>query len=106
MDDLKVVGDRLIIKPAVAETVSPGGIIIPDNAVEKLSEGTVVVIGPDVKDVKVTDHVFYGKYSGTKIPGDDGFIVMRLDEVIAYKTTRLVIKSEPKSEERVGGIEG
>lgn len=94
--ELKVIGDRLLIKPSVAESVSPGGIIIPDAAVEKLSEGTVRVIGPEVKGVSVGDHVFYGKYSGTKIPGKEELVVMRLDEVIAYETEVTKDKGDDK----------
>lgn len=107
--EFKVIGDRLIVRPSVAETKSPGGIIIPDAAVEKLSEGSVVTVGPDVKGIEVGDHVFYGKYSGTKIPGSgkprsesekEELVVMRIDEIIAYQSS---VVTETKVEGGIGG---
>jgi len=71
MSKLKIqpLGDRVLVKPADAETKTAGGIIIPDSAKEKPQRGTVVAVGPGKKDepttVKAGDTVLYGKYSGT-----------------------------------------
>jgi chaperonin GroES len=69
-----------------------GGIIIPDTAKEKPQEGEVVAIGEgkvleDGKrlplDVKVGDHVLFGKYSGSEVKiGDEDFLIMREDEIL------------------------
>ena len=80
--------DRVIIKPAAPETVSKGGIIIPDTAQEKPQRGTVVAAGPGKKDepvsVKVGDTVLYGKYAGTEIQieGND-LLIMRESDILA-----------------------
>jgi chaperonin GroES len=79
MSKLKIqpLGDRVLVKPAEAETKTAGGIIIPDSAKEKPQRGTVVAAGPGKKDepttVKVGDTILYGKYSGTElqVEGED-----------------------------------
>ena len=80
--------DRVIIKPAVAEEKTAGGIIIPDTAKEKPQRGRVVAAGPGKKDEPVTvkkgDTVLYGKYSGTeiKIEGED-LLILRESDILA-----------------------
>ena len=67
--------DNVLVKCDEAESVSPGGIIIPGNVQEKPQRGVVVAVGEgrmsddtwiDV-EAKVDDHVLFGKYSGTEI---------------------------------------
>lgn len=90
MADVKVkpLQDRVLVKPADAETKTAGGIIIPDTAKEKPQRGTVVAAGPGKKDepvtVKVGDTVLYGKYAGTEISieGDD-LLIMRESDILA-----------------------
>jgi chaperonin GroES len=85
--------DRVIVKRLEAERKSAGGIVIPDSATEKPSEGKVLAIGngkilEDGKvrklDLKVGDKILFGKYSGTevKVDGED-LIVMREEDVMA-----------------------
>ena len=80
--------DRVIVKPAAPETVSKGGIIIPDTAQEKPQRGTVVAAGTGKKDepvtVKIGDTVLYGKYAGTEIQieGQD-LLIMRESDILA-----------------------
>jgi len=94
-DKLKIrpLHDRVIIKRLEEERTSPGGIVIPDNATEKPIRGKVIAVGKgkilesgDVRplDVKVGDHVLFGKYSGTevKVEGED-LLVMREEDVMA-----------------------
>jgi chaperonin GroES len=69
-----------------------GGIIIPDSAKEKPPKGEVIAVGDgkvlaDGKrvplDVKVGDHVLFGKYSGSEITIEDKeFLIMREDEIL------------------------
>jgi chaperonin GroES len=85
--------DRVIIKRIEEEDTTKGGIIIPDTAKEKPSEGKVVAVGNgklldngEVKalDVKKGDKVLFGKYAGTeiKIEGEE-HLIMREDDIIA-----------------------
>ncbi len=85
--------DRVIIKRIEEEETTKGGIIIPDSAKEKPSEGKVVAVGNgkhldngEVKalEVKKGDKVLFGKYAGTeiKIEGEE-HLIMREDDIIA-----------------------
>jgi len=80
--------DRVIVKRALAEEKTAGGIIIPDTAKEKPQRGTIVAAGPGKKDepvtVKVGDTVLYGKYAGTEITieGED-LLIMRESDILA-----------------------
>jgi chaperonin GroES len=84
--------DRILVKRIEEEAKSKGGIIIPDTAKEKPSEGKVVSVGKgkvldDGKlhplDVKKGDRVLFNKYSGTevKVEGEEHLII-REDDVL------------------------
>ncbi len=84
--------DRVVVRRLEEEKVSAGGIVIPDSATEKPSQGEVISVGNgkildngDVKplDVKAGDRVLFGKYSGTevKIDGEE-LLVMREDDIM------------------------
>jgi len=84
--------DRVVVRRVEEEKVSAGGIVIPDSATEKPSQGEVISVGNgkildngDVKplDVKAGDKVLFGKYSGTevKIDGEE-LLVMREDDIM------------------------
>jgi chaperonin GroES len=83
----------VIVKRLEEERTSPGGIVIPDSAAEKPSQGKIVAIGKGkiledgsvrALDVKVGDKILFGKYSGTevKVDGDD-LLVMREEDIMA-----------------------
>ncbi|MSR01083.1 MAG: co-chaperone GroES [Gammaproteobacteria bacterium] len=85
--------DRVIVKRLEEERTSPGGIVIPDSAAEKPSQGKVLAIGKGKilengtvrpLDVKVGDKILFGKYGGTevKVDGDD-LLVMREEDIMA-----------------------
>ncbi len=84
---MKPIADRVIIKPALAEEKTKGGIIIPDTAKEKPQRGEVVAVGPgkdgNLMTVQVGDIVLYGKYSGQEIQfeGTD-YLIMREDDIL------------------------
>jgi chaperonin GroES len=85
---VKPLQDRVLVKPAEAETKTAGGIIIPDSAKEKPQRGTVVAAGPGKKDeptaVKAGDTILYGKYSGTEIQIDgQDYLIMRESDIFA-----------------------
>lgn len=86
--NVKPLADRVIIRPAQAEEVTPAGIIIPDSAKEKPLKGTVIAVGPGTKDevmeLKDGDTVLYGKYAGTELEIEgDKVLIMRQSEVLA-----------------------
>src|SRR5262245_27023314 len=78
--------DRVVVKRIDAEEKTAGGIIIPDTAKEKPSQGEIIAVGPGGRDesgklipidLKVGDTVLFGKWSGTevKIDGQDLLIM-------------------------------
>lgn len=90
MDKLKItpLHDRVVVKAGEAESMTSGGIIIPDTAKEKPQRGTVIAAGPGKTDdpmtVKPGDNILYGKYAGTEInlEGED-YILMRESDIMA-----------------------
>ena len=85
--------DRVIVRRMEEETLSAGGIVIPDNAKEKPSRGEVIAVGNgkltdsgDLRalDVKVGDKVLFGKYSGNEVKVDgEELLVMKEDDIMA-----------------------
>jgi chaperonin GroES len=84
--------DRILLKRIEEKESIKGGIIIPDTAKEKPQEGVVVAVGNGKildngtkvnLEVKVGDHVLFGKYSGTdiKVEGEE-YLIIREDEVL------------------------
>lgn len=84
--------DRVLVRRIEDETVSAGGILIPDNAKEKPSRGEILAVGNgkhldngDVRalEVKVGDKVLFGKYSGNEVKVDgEELLVMREDDIV------------------------
>jgi chaperonin GroES len=94
--------DRILVRRIEAEAKTAGGIIIPDTAKEKPSEGEVIAVGPGARDeagklvaldVKVGDRILFGKWSGTEIRlnGEDLLIMKESDvmgvieQAVAFK---------------------
>ena len=82
--------DRVLVRRVEAEEKTAGGIIIPDTAKEKPSQGQVIAVGPGGRDeagklipidIKVGDKVLFGKWSGTevKLDGEDLLIMKESD---------------------------
>jgi chaperonin GroES len=82
--------DRVLVRRIEAEEKTAGGIIIPDSAKEKPSEGEIVSVGTGARsedgtitplDVQVGDRVLFGKWSGTevKLDGEDLLIMKESD---------------------------
>ena len=84
--------DRVVIERIDAEAKTAGGIIIPDTAKEKPQEGKVVAVGPGGRDesgklipidIKVGDHVLFGKWSGTEVKIDGvELLIMKESDVM------------------------
>ena len=82
--------DRVVVRRIDEEEKAAGGIIIPDTAKEKPSQGKIVAVGSGARnengeitplDVRVGDTILFGKWSGTeiKIDGDDLLIMKESD---------------------------
>ena len=85
---IKPLADRVLVKPAPAETKTAGGILIPDTAKEKPLQGEVLAVGNGTKDeemiLKPGDTVLYGKYAGNEVELDGvKYMIMRQSDVLA-----------------------
>lgn len=82
--------DRVLVRRIEEDEKTAGGIIIPDTAKEKPSEGEIVAAGPGARneqgqlvelDVQVGDGILFGKWSGTEvtIEGEELLIMKESD---------------------------
>ncbi len=84
--------DRVVLKRVEEENRTAGGLIIPDTAKEKPSQGIVVAVGPGSRDedgkvvpmtLKEGDRVLFGKWSGTEIKIDgENLLIMKENEIL------------------------
>lgn len=87
--------DKVVVKPTEEEEKTSGGIILPDSAKKKPSEGEVVAVGTGrVLDdgsrapisVKVGDCVIYSKYGGNEVTVDGtDYVILDEDSIYAIK---------------------
>jgi chaperonin GroES len=96
--------DRVLIRRLDEEEKTAGGIIIPDTAKEKPSQGEVIAVGPGARDedgkrvpmdVKAGDRILFGKWSGTevKIDGEDLLIMKESDIMGVIEKTKSARKA-------------
>lgn len=91
--NVKPLGDRVLVEPAEEKEVKKGGIIIPDTAKEKPTEGIIVALGTGKTDdngkkipfeVKKGDRVLVSKYGGTEIKLDGKeYKILTADDILA-----------------------
>ena len=91
--NVKPLGDRLLVEPLEEKEVKKGGIIIPDTAKEKPTEGVVVALGTGKTDdngkkvpfeVKKGDRVLISKYGGTEIKlNGKEYKILNSDDILA-----------------------
>ncbi|MFK7850922.1 MAG: co-chaperone GroES [Akkermansiaceae bacterium] len=90
MANIQPLGQRVLVKRLEADTVSAGGIVLPDSAKEKPQEAEVLSLGTGGTDengkeivfsVKVGDKVLISKYGGTevKLNGEEVLIMSESD---------------------------
>ena len=88
--------DRVVVKRIEADMKSKGGIIIPDTAQEKPSQGEIVAVGPGGRDesgrlipmdLKTGDRVLFGKWSGTEVKLDgEELLIMKESDIMGVLT--------------------
>lgn len=92
---LRPIGDRVVVKPEPEEMKTKSGIVLPDSAKEKPSEGTVVAVGTGrvldngqkvAVEVKIGDKVIYSKYGGTEVKlENEDYIILAERDILAIK---------------------
>ena len=84
--------DRVVVTRIDADNKTPGGIIVPDTAKEKPTEGEVIAVGPGGRDesgklipidLKKGDRVLFGKWSGTEVKIDGvEYLIMKESDIM------------------------
>ena len=84
--------DRVLVRRLEGEEKTAGGLIIPDSAKEKPSEGEIVAVGAGARDddgdripmdVKAGDRILFGKWSGTEITLDgEEMLIMKESDIM------------------------
>ena len=84
--------DRVLVRRIEEDTTTKGGIIIPDTAKEKPSEGEIIAVGGGAikddgsvrpLDVKAGDRVLFGKWSGTEVKMDgEELLIMKESDIL------------------------
>lgn len=85
--------DRVVVKRLPVETVTAGGIVIPDKAAEKPTQGEVVAAGQGAQlgngelrplAVKEGDRVLFGQYAGTEIKlAGETYLIVKESDILA-----------------------
>lgn len=93
---LRPLSDRVVVRRMDPESVSTGGIVIPDSASEKPNQGEVLSIGSGARlnngklapvAVKVGDLVLFGQYSNNEINiNDEEVLVLKESDILAILT--------------------
>ena len=89
---LKPLEDRIVVRPLEAEQTTASGLVIPDTAKEKPTEGEVIAVGPGGRDesgklipidLKQGDRVLFGKWSGTEVKIDGvEYLIMKESDIM------------------------
>jgi len=92
-DNLKPLGDRLVVKPQEQVQTTASGLALPETAKEKPQKGEVIAVGPGRRDdngnrvpmdVSVGDTVLYAKYGGTEVKmNGDKLLVLKESDILA-----------------------
>ena len=79
--------DRVLVRVKGPETMTPGGIALPETSEKKPHQGVVVATGPDVKDERVREDslVLFGQYAGLPIPGHADLLIMKEEDILAVQ---------------------
>jgi chaperonin GroES len=100
---LRPLSDRVVVRRLEPETISAGGIVIPDSASEKPNQGEVLAVGPGLRlengrvepvAVTVGDIVLFGKYSSNeiKINGEE-VLILKESDLLAIMTDSTTVSN-------------
>ncbi len=91
--NVRPLNDRVLVKRLEEESMTSGGLYIPDSAKEKPTRGKIIAVGSGRTnddgvrkplDVKADDLILFGKYAGTEIKIDgEELIIMREEDILA-----------------------
>lgn len=101
---LKPLYDRVVVRRLAAETTTKSGIVIPETAAEKSTQGEVIAAGTGTVlengelrplAVKTGDRILFGQYAGNeiKIDGETYLIIRESDILAIIENTRVQEKA-------------
>jgi chaperonin GroES len=101
--DFTPLHDRVLVRRIDSDEKTTGGLIIPDTAKEKPSEGEIVAVGAGARDddgeriamdVKAGDKILFGKWSGTeiKLNGED-LLIMKESDILGILSGEAAAKA-------------
>ena len=89
---LAPLGDRILIRKSIAETKTAGGILLPTDSAKQPNEGTVVAVGPGLRDVsgvlhaptlQAGDLVLLPQYGGMEVEvGEEKLSLFREEDIL------------------------
>jgi len=110
--NLKPLGDRLIVEVLEEDMTTISGIVLPDTAKEKPQRGSVLAVGPGLRDedgeyikmdLEEGDEIIFSKYGGTEIRlGSDEYLILRESDVLAKVVTDSKSSKSSKKKELAG----
>lgn len=75
-------GKRVLVKRLEEANTTASGIIIPDNAAEKPSQGEVVAVSSDVSELKNGNVIVFGKFSGSEVSIEgEKYLVIDVEDI-------------------------
>lgn len=75
-------GNRVLVKRTEEATTTASGIIIPDSATEKPSQGEIVAVSKEVETLSCGNKVIFSKFSGNEISFDSTkYLVLEIDDI-------------------------
>ncbi|HVP10572.1 MAG TPA: co-chaperone GroES [Phycisphaerae bacterium] len=90
---VRPLGDKVLVKRIEAESMTAGGIVLPDTAKEKPKRGRVQAVGDgklldtgerSKMQVKKNDEVIFTSYAGTEIKIDgEEFLILDENDILA-----------------------
>jgi chaperonin GroES len=81
---LQPLADRIVAKPVEADSTSPAGILLPDQAKEKTQVAEVLAVGKDVKEVKKGDKIVHSEYGPNRFKqGSEELLIVKEEDVLA-----------------------
>jgi chaperonin GroES len=90
--------DRVLVRRIESDEKTKGGLIIPDSAKEKPSEGEIIAVGEGARKdsgeliemaVKPGDRILFGKWSGTEITLDgEELLIMKESDILGVITDK------------------
>jgi len=90
--NIKPLSDRVLVRRLDVDEKTAGGIIIPDSAQEKPSEGKILAVGPGERDesgdihkldVSKGDRILFSKFAGTEVKLDgEELLIMKESDIM------------------------